>query len=394
MTEQDTHNTPNRTILQVLPALETGGVERGTVDMVRAIVDAGDRAIVISSGGPLVHDVERAGGIHIAMPVHSKNPFSIGSNRRALMRIIKQYNVDIVHARSRAPAWPAYQAAKRCGVPFITTFHGTYNFKTALKRWYNSIMVRGEVVIVASDFIRRHVMDNYGVDESKIRHIPRGVDINIFDPNKIHADRLGATMTEWNIQDGQKIVLLPGRLTRWKGHQLLLEAMSYLDIGAIGGQYPVCVFLGSDQGRIAYTEQLRKQARDLGLTDYVCIPGGTRNMSAAYKTADVIVSASVEPEAFGRVSAEGQAMGRPVVAPNHGAAPEIVIDNETGWLFKPGDAKSLADALQKALQMSVSARTQMASNSVRHIRENFTNDHMTSATLATYDEVIKNFHKQ
>ena len=252
-------------------------------------------------------------------------------------------------------------------------------------------MVRGEVVIVASDFIRNHIMDNYGVAEQKIRLIPRGVDINIFDPNKIHPDRLGATMTEWNIQDGQKIVMLPGRLTRWKGQELLLEAMVHLDIGAIGGQYPVCVLLGSDQGRVDYTERLKNKARELGIADYVCIPGVSRNISAAYKTADVIVSASVEPEAFGRVSAEGQAMGRPVVAPNHGAAPEIVIDNETGWLFKPGDAKSLAKALENALKMSVADRTKMASNSVRHIKENFTNDHMTSATLATYDEVIANF---
>ena len=237
------------TVLQVLPGLVTGGVERGTVDMADALVRAGWRALVASSGGPMVRELERVGGEHVTLPLASKNPIRMRKNAIALEALIAKEGVDIVHARSRAPAWSAYWATQRTGTPFVTSFHAPYSITGSVKRWYNSVMTRGDRVIAISEFISRHILDNYPIEPSILRVIPRGADVAIFDPERVSAERMIQLSEAWRLEDGVPVVMLPGRLTRWKGQGVLIEAMAHLrDIPVL------CVLAGSDQGRVRYRE--------------------------------------------------------------------------------------------------------------------------------------------
>ncbi|MDX1738351.1 MAG: glycosyltransferase family 4 protein, partial [Alphaproteobacteria bacterium] len=288
-------------VLQVLPAMVTGGVERGTVDVATALVNAGFVSLVASSGGPMTHQVERAGARHIELPLKSKSPFQIYKNIARLEKLIRDEKVNVVHVRSRAPAWSAYFAAKRAGVPFMTTFHGTYNFEGPIKKFYNSIMQRGDLVIAISQFIRDHMMQEYKTPWSKIRTIPRGMDLEIFDPQAVAASRVIKLATEWRLPDGVPVIMLSGRLTRWKGQTLLLRALAKLDMNVR------CLLVGS--GRDEYQRELQELAKSLSIADRVHVVGECKDMPAAYKLADVVVSASTDPEAFGRVAVEGQAMG-------------------------------------------------------------------------------------
>jgi glycosyltransferase involved in cell wall biosynthesis len=371
-------------VLQVLPSLGGGGVERGTVEMTAALSEAGWTALVVSSGGPMIHDIARAGGKHIQLPVHSKNPFTMRKNTDRLARIIDEYGVDLVHARSRAPAWSALGAARQTGKPFVTTVHGPYDFSLPFKRLYNSVMTRGDRVIAISEFIRDYILDNYrNVDADQIRVIHRGVNIDIFDPAKTSAARVIQLATEWRIPDGVPVVMLAGRLSRWKGHQILFEALALLEDRPMR-----CLIVGDDQGRSGYRRELDALIEKLGLQSTVHIVGDCRDMAAAYKLSDVVVSASTEPEAFGRVVAEAQAIGKPVIAPNHGAAPEILLPEVTGWLVPPSDPQALALALGKALDMDTVAREHLAQAAIMRVRDNFSMDKMCSATLAVYRELL------
>lgn len=372
------------TVLQILPSLGGGGVERGTVEMTAALAEAGWTPLVVSSGGAMVRDIERAGGQHIQLPVHSKNPLVIRANIRRLMKVIEDYGVDLIHARSRAPAWSAYWAAQRTGTPFVTTVHGPYGFGLPFKRLYNSVMTRGDRVIAISEFIRKYILDNYrNVDPDRIRLVYRGVNIDIFDPAKTTPARVIHLATEWRIPDGVPVVMLPGRLTRWKGHEVLFRALALLK------DRPVrCLIVGGDQGRTGYRRELDTLIEKLGLQSVVHIVGDCRDMAAAYKLSDVVVSASTEPEAFGRVVAEAQAIGKPVIAPDHGAAPEILVPGVTGWLVPPGDAEALAQALRTALDMDTGAREALGQAAIARVRENFTTRSMCDATIAVYRELL------
>jgi len=374
-------------ILQILPALATGGVERGTVDIAAALAAAHCDAVVASAGGPMVHELERAGGRHITLPLATKSPWAIWRNAAKLAELIRREQVDIVHARSRAPAWSAYLAAKRTGRPFVTTFHGTYNFKGGLKRWYNSIMARGEPVIAISEFIARHVIDTYHVPPERVRVIPRGVDLASFDPAQVHQQRIIALAQSWRLQDGAPVIMLPGRVTRWKGHAVLLWALQRL-----GRREVQCVFVGSDQGREAYRQELDGLVRDLELDGLVRFVGDCRDMPAAYMLADVVVSASTDPEAFGRVAAEAGAMGRPVIATDHGGARETVLPGKSGWLVRPGDSGALAEALAQALDLDLDQRQALGLAAQEHVRGHFSRTGMCDATLAVYDEVLARIH--
>lgn len=372
------------TVLQVLPRLVTGGVERGTVEIAQAITQAGWRAIVASEGGPMVREVERAGGVHITLPLNTRNPLLIRRNAARLAEVIRAEGVSLVHARSRGPAFSARAAARTCGVPFVTTFHGTYNLgPLGLKRRYNAVMASGERVIAISDFIARHMMTEYGADPARIRVIPRGVDFARFDPDKVSAERMIQLATRWRLADGEPVIMLPGRLTRWKGQLLLIEALAQLKDLRFRA-----LLVGSDQGRTGYRAELEDAIRAAGLTDRVLVAGDCSDMPAAYMVTDVVVSASTDPEAFGRVSAEGQAMGRPVVAPRHGAAPEIVRDGESGWLFVPGNAASLAQVLRQALTLAPAERHAMAERGMAAMRASFSTEAMQARTLAVYREVL------
>jgi glycosyltransferase involved in cell wall biosynthesis len=372
-----------RAILQVLPSLVTGGVERGTIDIAVALAESGWRAIVASEGGPMVREIERAGGTHITLPLGSKNPFVIRRNIGRLAEVIEKNNVALVHARSRAPAWSAYYAAQRTGRPFVTTFHGTYNSGNKIKRWYNSVMTRGVRVIAISDFIGRHLVEEYGTDPARIRVIPRGIDTFSFDPAKVSQERVIALARDWRLPDGMSIVMLPGRLTRWKGQTLLVEAMARL-----GRSDVCCLLVGSDQGRSNYRQELEELVRARGLEGQVRAVDHCRDMPAAFMLADVVVSASTDPEAFGRVVAEAQAMGRPVVAPDHGGAREIVVPGETGFLFKPGDVDALAESIKSVLMLNANQREALSAKAIGHIRAHFTRAQMCDATLAVYAELL------
>jgi glycosyltransferase involved in cell wall biosynthesis len=371
-------------ILQILPSLGGGGVERGTVEMTAALTQAGWTAMVVSSGGPMVRDVERAGGTHIQLPAHSKNPFVMRKNVDRLAGLISEHGIDLIHARSRAPAWSALGAARRTGTPFVTTVHGPYGFNLPFKRLYNSVMTRGDRVIAISEFIRNYILDNYKkVDPNDIRVIHRGVNIDIFDPAKTSAERVIHLSTQWRIPDGIPVIMLPGRVTRWKGHLVLFEALAQIKDRPMR-----CLIVGDDQGRTGYRRELDAAIERLGLQSIVHIVGNCRDMAAAYKLSDVVVSASTEPEAFGRVVAEAQAIGKPVIAPNHGAAPEILLPEVTGWLVPPSDPQALARALEKALDMDTNAREQLAQAAITRVHENFTTKKMCDATIAVYRELL------
>lgn len=370
-------------VLQVLPSLTTGGVERGTVDIAAALTGAGLRAIVVSAGGPMEHDIERVGGEHITLPVDSKNPLVIRKNIAALAKVIRSRRIGLVHARSRAPAWSARSAAQRCGVPFMTTFHGTYNFNNPAKKAYNAIMAKGERVIAISEFIGRHIVENYDTPEGRVRVIPRGIDIDTFNPDAVSPERMIQLSQSWRLPDDAPVIMLPGRLTRWKGQSVLIEAARRL------GRADVRVLLvGDDQGRTGYRDELEAQIARIGTEGIIHLTGPCRDMAAAYMLANVVVSPSTDPEAFGRVAAEGHAMGRPVIASDHGGARETVISGETGWLVPPGDADALAQALRTALTMTSEDRDTVAQRAIAHVRKNFTKQKMCAATLDVYAELL------
>jgi glycosyltransferase involved in cell wall biosynthesis len=375
---------PGPVVLQVLPALETGGVERGTVDVAAAVAAAGGTALVVSSGGPMTRELERAGGVHVTLPVRSKNPFVMRRNAGRLAELIENRAVDVVHARSRAPAWSALAAARRTGTPFVTTFHGTYGQGSPIKRWYNSVMTRGDVVIAISEFIADHIRTTYGVSDGRVRVIHRGVDLDLFTPGRVSAERIVQLAERWRLTEGLPVVMLPGRLTRWKGQMLLIEAVARL-----GRRDIRCVLVGSDQGRHRYRGQLERLVERRGLAGLVRITGHCQDMPAAYMLADVVVSASTDPEAFGRVAAEAQAMGRPVVASDHGAARETVLSGRTGWLIPPRNADALAEAIDEALALAPDQRQGLAAEAMAHVRANFSRDRMCAETLAVYDELLR-----
>jgi glycosyltransferase involved in cell wall biosynthesis len=366
-----------------------GGVERGAIDMAAAQVAAGWRALVASAGGPLVRELVRAGAEHIALPLDTKNPLAIRRNVARLAAVMRAEAVDLVHARSRAPAWSAWLAARELGVPFVTTFHGVYGLgPLGFKRAYNSVMARGVRVIAISHFIRRHLMDEYAVPEDRIRVIHRGVDTATLDPNRVSPQRLIQLTQRWRLPDDGRVVMLPGRLTAWKGHLLLIDALAALKARAGGTLNIRCLMIGQDQGRSAYRARILAHAARRGIDGLVQIVDDCNDLPAAYMATDVVVSASLRPEAFGRVVAEAGAMGRPVVAPDHGAAPEIVVNGVTGWLFRPGDAESLATTLETALGLDQMGRVRLAEAAIDRARALFDKADMCAKTLAVYDAVL------
>lgn len=367
-------------ILQVLPSLITGGVERGTVEIARAITEAEATAIVASAGGPMVRQIERCGGVHIALPLTTKSPLGIWRNAAALESLIRDHNVSLVHARSRAPAWSAWIACQRTGVPFVTTYHGTYSESFPLKRQYNAVMARGRIVIAASHFIADLIATRHHLDPARIRVIPRGVDPAVFDPALVTGNRVAKLAAEWRLPDGVRTVVLPGRLTSWKGHSVLLDAIARLNRPDI-----VCVLVGAHQGRHAYATELENQAKRLGIAGRVRLVGQCDDMPAALALSDVVVHASTKPEAFGRVVIEAQAMARPVIAADLGGPVETVRHGETGWRVRPNDPDILAAAIGVALDMDPEERLALGARaraSVPTVRG------MQDATLDVYEAVL------
>ena len=369
-------------VLQILPSLVSGGAERGTVELAGALVEAGWTAYVASSGGPLERDLARTGATHLTLPLASKNPLVMRHNTARLTRLIRQLNVDIVHARSRAPAWSAWAAANATGRAFVTTFHNAYGAQTALKRRYNSVMARGDRVIAISQFVADHVARIYAVGPGRLRIVPRGVDLDVFDPNQVGAQRMIDLAGHWRLPEGVPVVMLPGRLTRWKGGLDFIEAIALL-----GDRNICCVLVGAEQRR-GFRRELEAAISKRGLDAAFRIAENCRDMPAAYMLADVVVSASRDPEGFGRVIAEAQAMGRPVVATDHGGARETIVPGATGWLVPPREPTALASAIGQALSLTREERQQLARRSIANIAARYIRQAMCAGTIRVYEELL------
>ncbi len=370
--------------MQVIPQLGAGGAEQGCIDICAELVRAGARAIVVSHGGSRVREITRAGGLHIDMPVHSKNPMVMWDNARRLRQIIQKYDVDIAHARSRAPAWSCLRACRGTQARFITTCHAPYNMGGKAKNFYNSSIVRGERVIAISYFVADYLRQNFEIDPRRIRVVHRGIAIEKFHPTAVTAERLIKLSKTWRLPDGASIVMMPGRLTRWKGHAVLIEAMAKLARPDL-----VCVLIGDDQGRSEYRQELEAMIAARQLEGHVRIVDHCDDMPAAYMLATVVVSASTDPEGFGRVPVEAQAMGRPIIATDHGGARETIMRGETGWLIRPGDAGLLAQAIDEALSLDPMQRAVLATRAMAHVAHSFTREKMADETLNVYAEILE-----
>jgi glycosyltransferase involved in cell wall biosynthesis len=372
------------TILQVLPRLDSGGVERGTIDIAEAIAKQGWKSLVASAGGQLLPHIHHVGGEHITLPLHSKNPLVIRKNIASLYDLITSRNVSLIHARSRAPAWAAYYAAKKAGIPFVTTFHGIYSQHSWFKKHYNSVMVKGRRVIAVSEFVRQHILANYDIAPEHITLIHRGVDFKTFDPEKPIADRFIKLNREWRIpEEPRKIIFCPGRISRIKGQHVLLHALAQLkDIPFL------CVFAGKEDGHEDYRAELDALIIQLGLEGLVRIVPATQYMNEAYLLADVVVVPSLQPESFGRIAIEAQAMGKLVVATDHGGARETIIPNETGYLVPPEDAGAMAQAIHYGLTRDGDTMQAMRDYAMQHVRDHFSVTRMKQATLNVYHDVL------
>lgn len=387
-------DTRRPTILQIIPRLDTGGAELSTIEITEAVVRAGGRAIVLSEGGRMSGRIAAAGGTLVAFPAASKSPLVMAQNARRIAALVRAEGVGLIHARSRAPAWSAFAAARRTGTPFVTTYHGAYGETNPLKRLYNSVMARSDVVIANSQFTAELVMRRYGTRPDRIAVVHRGVDIGRFDPACVDPSRVAALRRQWGVADHQRIAIHVARLTGWKGQSVVIDAAERLRAaGALADT--VLVLAGDAQGRDDYALNLRRQADATGLADAVRFPGHVDDVPAAFLAAHVAIVASTEPEAFGRAATEAQAMGCPVIATRIGAPPETVLaepacsaETATGWLVPPGDATALAAALAKALAQSDGAQMRMGARGRAHVLRNFTLADMQRGTLAVYDRLL------
>jgi glycosyltransferase involved in cell wall biosynthesis len=371
------------TLLQVLPSLQVGGVERGTVDIAVYAAANGFNSIVISNGGRMVSEAETGGAKHIKLPLASKNPLVMIKNIFAIKDIIKKYNVDIVHARSRAPAWSAYFATHKTAAKFVTTFHGTYSFKFIFKRFYNSIMTKGIKVVAVSNFVKSHILENYKCASSKIKVIHRGVDENKFNAEKISSKDIKKFKSELDINESTPIIFMPARITRWKGQDLLFKALRN-----IAEMDFVCVIAGSYGKSGEYFNELQNLLVVTGLYKKVRFIGDAINLPVLYAASDVVINASRRAETFGRISIEAQSMGKPIIATAIGGSIETIINGETGFLFPVDDEKQLASSIQKILNMSASEKAEIALKARKNIVDNFTLHKMCEETIAIYKEVL------
>ncbi len=371
-------------ILQVLPALNNGGVERGTVEISKAIVQCGWQSVVASSGGLMSSNISYHGATHLELPLDSKSPLTMYRNIQQLSQVIERYGVNLVHARSRAPAWAAYYAAKKARIPFVTTFHGIYGLTGIGKKAYNQVMTKGERVIAVSDFVREHILHHYACNSDHVVTIHRGADLEMFTPDNVTPGILAQLSQEWWVEENhQPIILMPSRLTRWKGQHLLLEALARL-----AEQDYLCLLLGDATEHPDYVEELKKQIGKLGLEGRVRFVGTTKHMTEAYALADVVVAPSIEPEAFGRTVVEAQAMGKLVIAANHGGHAETITHEKNGFLVSPRDADALSAAISRALTLPVPRRHEIGAAAIRHVWDHFSVAEMQRKTIELYGELL------
>jgi len=382
------------TILQIIPELDTGGAELSTIEIADAIQSAGGRAIVLSEGGRLVQRLRDTGAELQFFPAAAKNPIRLLWNAHRIANVVRRDGVDLIHARSRAPAWSALLAARHTGVPFVTTYHGAYAETNDAKRLYNSVMARGDAVIANSHYTADLIRMRYGTPRARLHVIYRGVDGHLFDPAHVAPERVAAVRSRWGIADNQRVILHAARLTSWKGQEVVIEAARLLkQRGLLDNS--VVVLAGDVQKRNAYKAALLQKIRAGGLEEHVRIVGHVDDMAAAFRASHVAVVASTEPEAFGRAATEAQAMATPVIATDIGAPPETVLGRPgvsahraTGWLVPPSDPVRLADAIAEALALKPDERARLGARAREHVLEAFSLKAMKQQTLEVYDSLL------
>ena len=380
----------NLKVLQVIPKLGYGGAETGCYDLAHYLPENDCGSYIVTSGGELLKFIDKKKVKIIKLPVHSKNPLIIFINFLALICVILINNISIVHARSRAPAWSCLLAAKITGRKFVSTFHGTYNFNSKIKKFYNSVMVRSDLIIAGSNFIFSHIKENYTkyLDaKKKLLVIFRGINVDYFDPTtKLDSDEK-KLLKEWQIEKDKKIILLPGRLTGWKGQEVFIEAVNLVNI-ELGYEAFFAVILGSDQGRDLYKKKLIRLTEQHRLVNQVKFIDHCKDMALAYKVSDIVVSASIEPEAFGRVAVEAQSMERPIIASNIGGSNETIIDEKTGFLFESNNAKSLSIKILKVLSMDEASLQSIGKEGRKNIIQKFNVEKMCFSTYSEYKRLL------
>ncbi len=377
-------------VLQVIPKLGYGGAETGCYDIAHYLPENNCKSFIVTSGGELLKFVDKKKVKIIRLPVQSKNPLLILINAFILIGIILIYNISLVHARSRAPAWSCLLATKITGRKFVTTFHGTYNFKSNIKKIYNSVMTRADLIIAGSNFIFSHIKKNYSKylnEKKKLMVIFRGINVDYFDPTtKIEIDEK-KLLKKWEIEKDKKILLLPGRLTSWKGQEVFIEAINLVNI-ELGYEAFYAVILGSDQGRDLYKKKLIRLSEKYRLSKQIRFIDHCKDMSLAYKVSDIIVSASIEPEAFGRVAVEAQSMEKPIIASNIGGSTETIIDEKTGFLYEAGNAKSLSNKILRTLNMDENILKSIGNEGRKNIVQKFNVEKMCFSTYSEYKKLL------
>ena len=377
-------------VLQVIPKLGYGGAETGCYDIAHYLAENNCKSFIVTSGGELLKFVDRKKVKILRLPVQSKNPLLILINAFILIGIILVYNISLVHARSRAPAWSCLLATKITGRKFVTTFHGTYNFKSNIKKIYNSVMTRGDLIIAGSNFIFSHIKENYSDylnTKKKFLVIFRGINTDYFDPTTTLEKDEDALFKNWELRVGKKIILFPGRLTSWKGQEMFLEAINKVNI-QLGHDVFIAVILGSDQGRDLYKKKLVRLVEQYRLTNQIKFIENCENMPVAYKISNFVVSASIEPEAFGRVSVESQSMQKPILASNIGGSKETIINNKTGILFEAGNSEDMAKKIIELLNLDESKLNQMGVEGRKNVVNKFNVEKMCFSTYSEYKKLI------
>ena len=377
-------------VLQVIPRLGYGGAETGCYDLAHYLPENNCSSFIVTSGGELIKFIDKRKVKLIRLPVHSKNPILMFLNSIILIFIIMIYNISIVHARSRAPAWSCLFATKITGRKFVTTFHGTYNFRSSIKKFYNSIMLKSDLVIAGSNFIFSHIKDNYSEylsHNKKFLVIFRGINTEYFDPTTTLENDENKLLKNWGLNRGKKIVLMPGRLTSWKGQELFIESINLVN-KELGYEAFYGIILGSEQGRKVYKKKLERLVEQYRLNNQVKFIENCKNMPLAYKVSDIVVSASIEPEAFGRVAVEAQCMKKPIIASNIGGSNETIIKDNTGIFFESGNAQSLSSKIIEILQLDETTLKSMGNEGRKNVIKKFNIEKMCSTTLTEYKKLI------
>ena len=377
-------------VLQVIPKLGYGGAETGCYDLAHYLPENNCSSYIVTSGGELLKFIDQKKVKLIKLPVHSKNPILILFNSIVLIFIILFHNISIVHARSRAPAWSCLIATKITRRKFVTTFHGTYNFKSSIKKFYNSVMVRSNLVIAGSNFIFSHVKDNYSkyLDlKKKFLVIFRGINVDYFDPSTTIETEENNLLSSWGVTRDKKLILMPGRLTAWKGQVLFIEALNLVN-KELGHQSFYAVILGDDQGRDIYTKKIKRLAEQYRLIPQLKFVEHCKNMPLAYKISSLVVSASIEPEAFGRVAVEAQSMEKPIIASNIGGSNETITNNVSGFLFESNNPESLSKKIIEVLKLDESRLKLIGIEGRKNIIKKFNVEKMCFSTYSEYKKLL------